>query len=305
MKRTTWLLVIIGLIGLLVWPLMAAAQDETECDIAYLFNGWARASAEGAPNGAVFGLLVKLGGEEDTLVGASSDVAAAVELHEMVMGDNDVMQMRPVEGGFVLPPDRYLELAPGGYHIMLIGLRQPLVAGETLDLTLHFERAGDIPITVPIRDMTTMEGGEQMADEMTMQPMPAMDWGEACAGLHVVGAWARAAAAGMPNSAAYALVLNLTDQDDTLIAASSNAAGAVELHQMVTGDNDVMQMRPVEGGIVVPAGGAALLKPGGFHIMMIGLTEALTAGDTIEITLTFAESGEVTLTVPVKEPEED
>lgn len=282
---------------LLVPTLVFAQQDESTCDLVYLFNGWARSTVEGAPNGAAFGILVNLGDEADTLLSVSTDAAEAVELHEMVMGENDVMQMRPVEGGFVIEPSSYLELRPGGFHIMLINLYEPLEAGEMLDLTLNFEQAGEVEVSLPIRDIDAMEAS--MSDDMDLQT-----WAEACATVHVVGAWARPAAAGMPNSAAYGLLLNLTDTEETLISASSDVAEAVELHEVVMGENDVMRMHPLEDGIAIPAGSATLLEPGGLHIMLINLNTELQADDTIELTLTFAESGELTLTVPIRELEE-
>jgi len=70
------------------------------------------------------------------------------------------------------------------------------------------------------------------------------------------------------------------------------------------GSGDVMQMSPIKGGIVIPAGGAVILQPGGKHIMMIGLTQELAVGTTLDFTLTFAQSGEITLTVPVQAPPE-
>ncbi len=293
------------LLSALVFVPLTAAQDDDACNVAYLFDAWARATPEGAPTGAVFGLLTNLSAEDDVLISVSTDSAEAVELHEVIMGDGDVMQMRPVEGGFAVSKGGYLELAPGGYHIMLINLTQPLVAGETLDLTLNFEHLGEVTITVPIHEMAE-EGGMGSAMEATPEAMmPLMDWPETCAKIHVVGAWARNSVAGMPNSAAYGLLVNLTDTDDTLVSATTAASEVVELHEMTMGDNDVMQMRPVEGGIVIPAGGTAWLKPGGLHVMLIGLTEALEADATIDLTLTFENSDAITLTVPIREPMED
>jgi copper(I)-binding protein len=286
---------------------MSAQEGEDGCDLVYLFNGWARSTVEGAPNGAAFGILVNLGAEADTLVSARTDAAEAVELHEMVMGDNDVMQMRPVEGGFVIAPNGYVQLQPGGYHIMLINLSHPLEAGEMLDLTLEFELAGEVSLSVPIRDVDAMDGemshDMEGMDESTM-PAPMMEWSAACAALHVVDAWARPAAAGMPNSAAYMLLLNLTESDETLVSASTDVAEAVELHEVVMGENDMMQMRPVEGGIAIPAGSATLLQPGGLHVMLINLAAELQVDDTLDLTLTFTEHGDVTLTIPIREPEE-
>ena len=307
--------VVIGsiVLCLLLMPFTILAQgDESECGVVSLFGAWARATAEGAPNGAAFGFLVNLSAEADTLIGARTDVAEVVELHEMIMGEGDVMQMRPVEGGFAVMPNHFLELKPGGLHIMLINLTQPLAAGSSFELLLNFEHAGEVSVTIPVREMTEMEGNMGMGGEMHMQPemtpdampQPNMEWDETCAAMHVVGAWARPAAAGMPNSAAYGLLLNLTDADDVLASASSSVAEAVELHEMTMGDNDVMQMRPIEGGIPVPAGGTALLQPGGLHVMLIGLTQELAAGTTMDLTLTFAENGDIELIVPIQEPME-
>lgn len=290
-------------------------EAETECDITYLFNAWARPAAAGTPNSAVYGLLVNLQGDMDTLVSASSGAAEVVELHEVTMGEGDVMQMRPVEGGLAIPPATYLELKPGGLHIMLINLTEPLVEGEQIELTLTFEHAGDVMLTVPVVDMTAMMlAGEGAMEGLSSGEMPgAMDatepeepapmWDEACATIYVVDPWVRPAMPGMPTSAAYGLLLNLTTDDEMLISAESAAAEALELHEMTMGEGDVMQMRPVEGGIAIPAGGATLLQPGGLHIMMINLAGMLADGETVDFTLTFAEYGDMPLTVPVREPQ--
>ena len=63
-------------------------------------------------------------------------------------------------------------------------------------------------------------------------------------------------------------------------------------------------MRPVEGGFVIPVMGTTLLKPGGFHIMLINLVEELEAGTMLDVTLTFSESGELEFMIPVREPGE-
>jgi copper(I)-binding protein len=317
MKLKT-LLTGLAIFALLATPLAAFAQeDEAACGVISLFDGWARATPEGAPTGAAYGLLVNLGSEEDTLVSVTTDAAEAVELHEMIMGDGDVMQMRPVEGGFTVAPNTYLQLAPGGLHIMLIGLTAPLEAGGTLNMVLTFEKAGEVALTIPVREMaamgeqsemmgTNMGDGEAATPEMMATEMPeseiaAPEWPEGCDKIHIVDPWVRAAVGGMPTSAAYALLLNLTAVDDTLIAAASEAAEAVELHEMLMGEGDVMRMSPVEGGIPVPAGGAAVLQPGGLHIMMIGLTQALDDGGTLDLTLTFENAGEVVVSAPVRQ----
>jgi copper(I)-binding protein len=109
---------------------------------------WARATAPAAEAGAAYGTLTVTGGT-DRLTGASSPVAAQVAVHENVH-DAGVMRMRPVEGGIALEPGKPLTLAPGGYHLMLEGLRQPLKPGETFPMTLTFAKAPPVTVTVPV-----------------------------------------------------------------------------------------------------------------------------------------------------------
>lgn len=99
---------------------------------------------------AAYMTLVNSGGTPDRLVAASTDVAELIELHESKMVDN-VMQMAPVPGGIAVPANGQVELKPGGLHVMLIGLKRDLAAGETVRLTLSFERAGTITVDVPVR----------------------------------------------------------------------------------------------------------------------------------------------------------
>ncbi|MDB5364380.1 MAG: hypothetical protein JWM77_307 [Rhodospirillales bacterium] len=106
-------------------------------------NGWARATAVGQSVGAGFLTLRNPGDTADKLVSASSDVAAKVELHTH-LNDNGVMKMRPVEGGLEIPAKGSVTLAPGGYHLMLMGLKAPLTEGQHVMLTLVFEKAGPI-----------------------------------------------------------------------------------------------------------------------------------------------------------------
>ncbi len=314
-----FLLVCSFVVVLLLGTSLVSAQSETSCKVVTLFNSWAAATPAGAPNGAVYGFLANLGDEPDTLMSATTDAAEAVELHQTVIGAADVMQMQPIEGGITVAGHDFQELKSGGLYIMLINLKQALVAGESLPLTLKFEHMGEVQLSVPIVDASQTENAMSgMGSEMTMEPassggMNAMTSTspaamsmvpESCAKVHVVGAWARPAVPGMPNSAAYALLVNLTDADETLVSASTAAATTVELHEMIMGSGDVMQMRPIEGGLVIPSGGAVIMQPGGKHVMLFGLTQELASGTAIDLTLTFARSGEQKLTVPVHAPPE-
>jgi copper(I)-binding protein len=109
-------------------------------------QAWARASAGTAITGAAYVTL--MGGDQpDSLVGASTPVAATAEVHETT-NDNGIMKMRPV-GTIAIPPHQMVTLSPGGYHVMMTGLKHKLVAGESFPLTLTFTHTA--PITVDVK----------------------------------------------------------------------------------------------------------------------------------------------------------
>jgi copper(I)-binding protein len=108
---------------------------------------WVRGTVAGQKATGMFGQIVSASGGK--LVSASSSVAGVVELHEMVM-DGNVMKMRAVSG-LELPAGKAVELKPGGYHLMLMDLRQELKAGESVPVTLVIEGAGGRRETVEIK----------------------------------------------------------------------------------------------------------------------------------------------------------
>ncbi len=101
-------------------------------------------------------------------------------------------------------------------------------------------------------------------------------------------------------TAAYFTVTNKGDVDDTLMAARTANAKSVELHQTTMTADGVMQMRPVEGGLPIPVGGTLKLSPGGMHVMVMGLDEALAAGGDLAMTLEFAKAGPIEIVLPVQ-----
>lgn len=102
------------------------------------------------------------------------------------------------------------------------------------------------------------------------------------------------------NSAAYMTLTNFTDADVALIGASSDAAAAAEVHLSSMGADGVMKMEK-QDSVAIPAGEALELKPGGYHIMLIGLTRELIVGDEVTLTLHFDGFDDLTLTVPVQD----
>jgi copper(I)-binding protein len=117
-------------------------------------EAWARPAVQGG-NGAVY--FVIRSSQEDKITGISSDIAEAVEMHESTMS-GDVMEMRQLES-VPLAAGEQVSFEPGGLHVMLIGLKQDLRAGDEIDITLHFQKHEDIPVTVQIQDTPASEQG--------------------------------------------------------------------------------------------------------------------------------------------------
>jgi copper(I)-binding protein len=145
--RTTVLILTMMLAGS-----MASMGHEIKAGDLLLTDLWCRATPPGAKVGAAYLTIENKGTAADRLVGLSSPASGQAEVHEMSMA-NGVMTMRPVTGGVALPPGKKVTLSPGGYHIMLTGLKAPLKEGEMLHVTLKFEKAGDVDATFHIRSV--------------------------------------------------------------------------------------------------------------------------------------------------------
>ena len=109
-------------------------------------DAWARATPGKAENGAAY--LTIVSPTADRLVAVSTPAAKKAELHTMTM-KGMVMEMRPVQG-VDIPAGQAVSLKPGGEHIMLLGLDQPLREGQSFQMTLNFEKAGPRPVTVMV-----------------------------------------------------------------------------------------------------------------------------------------------------------
>jgi copper(I)-binding protein len=135
------------LAGLLCVRAAAAAEPSI-----HVVDAWARATPPGAESGAVYCKIMNHGGA-DRLVGARSPAAHGVEIHASV-SESGVVEMRRIDA---LPVDAgaSVELAPGGTHVMLVGLAAPLAAGARIELTLVFAAAGEVTVEVPVVDART------------------------------------------------------------------------------------------------------------------------------------------------------
>ncbi len=111
--------------------------------------------------------------------------------------------------------------------------------------------------------------------------------------------YARAVPPGQPNSAAFMTLRNMGDADNAVVSASSPEAKVVELHTH-TMEDGMMKMRRIEK-IAIPAKGETVLKPGGLHIMLIGLKQQLKPGMKVSLTLNFTDGSETTVEAPVQQ----
>ncbi|MDH6179859.1 copper(I)-binding protein [Microbacteriaceae bacterium SG_E_30_P1] len=115
----------------------------------------------------------------------------------------------------------------------------------------------------------------------------------------ITDAWVKSAEEGM--SAAFGILENSGSADATIVSATTAASPMIELHETVENDSGEMVMQEKDGGFVIPAGSSFPLEPGANHIMLMGLTGPLAAGEEVEFTLTFADGSEYTFTAPVKD----
>jgi periplasmic copper chaperone A len=142
--RTRELLVSI----LLLVPSLAlpARTQQVKAGDLVISQAWSRATPGGAKVASAYLTIENKGAAPDRLSAISADVAGSAGVHEMATV-NGVMTMRPVEGGLVLPPATTVKLGPGGYHLMLTELKRPLKQGESVPMTLEFEKAGKVVVT--------------------------------------------------------------------------------------------------------------------------------------------------------------
>lgn len=132
-------------------PAKAATAGELSIE-----GGRARAMLPGQPTGAAYLTVVNNGKEPDRLVSVTSPAAGKVEIHEMKT-ENGVMKMRAVQGGLDIPAGGSVELAPGGLHMMFMDVKEPFKEGGNVPVTLEFEKAGKVELSLPVGPASGME----------------------------------------------------------------------------------------------------------------------------------------------------
>jgi hypothetical protein len=174
MKTTTIGFVFAALISG-VCATSAYAEDIKAGDLV-ISQAWTRATPGGAKTGGGFLTIENKGAAPDKLIGASADAAGKIEVHEMAM-NNGVMKMRPLDNGLTIEPGKSVKLAPGGYHLMMMDLKSPLKQGDKLPVTLQFEKAGKVAVTLDVEGVGAQgpAGGDMGGMKgMKMDKMPGM-----------------------------------------------------------------------------------------------------------------------------------
>ena len=127
---------------------------------------------------------------------------------------------------------------------------------------------------------------------MSFLPLPAPAADVMAGTLKISAAWARATPKGASVGGGYMTITNTGTAPDRLTGGSTNVSSKFELHEMSM-DNGIMKMRPLAGGLEIKPGQTIELKPGGSHVMLVGMTEQLKPGDHFKATLEFAKAGKV------------
>ena len=120
---------------------------------------WARATPAGAKTGAAYMTVINNGSSGDRLLAATTPVADKIQFHHSVSEDNGVSRMREMHDVAVARGAR-VTFSPGGMHVMLVGLKQPLKEGQTFPLSLTFEKAGKVDVTVSVAKVGAMQHGD-------------------------------------------------------------------------------------------------------------------------------------------------
>jgi len=121
---------------------------------------WSRATPGGARVAAGYMRIMNVGAQPDRLVGGSFAASGRFEVHETSVGADNVMRMRPLDGGVEIKPGESVELKPGGLHAMFLDLQRPLKEGEAVAGTLRFEKAGAVDVAYVVRGVAARSAGD-------------------------------------------------------------------------------------------------------------------------------------------------
>ena len=136
----------------------SATAHEYKAGSIEIKHPWARATPKGSEVAGGYMKLINTGKEPDRLIGGSVPIAGKFEIHEMSM-DGGVMKMRMLPKGIEIKPGQTVELKPGSYHLMFVGLKEPFEKGKRVKGTLQFEKAGKVEVEYAVEAIGGSPGG--------------------------------------------------------------------------------------------------------------------------------------------------
>jgi periplasmic copper chaperone A len=150
-----------------------ALAEEVKAGDLVITQAWSRATPGGAKVAGGYLTIENMGSTPDRLIGGSADVADKVQVHEMAT-NNGVMTMRPLDKGLAIEPGKTVMLAPGGHHLMLHGLKSPLKQGDKVPVTLEFEKAGKVKLSLDVQGIGAQAppASGNAGGNMDMKKMP-------------------------------------------------------------------------------------------------------------------------------------
>src|ERR1700709_2478848 len=146
------------------------AEDIKAGDLV-ISQAWSRATPGGAKIAGGYLTIENKGTSPDGLIGGSGDITDKIEVHEMAM-NNGVMTMRPLDKGLTIEPGKTVKLAPGGYHLMMFDLKGPLKQGDKVPVTLEFEKAGKVKLSLEVQGVGAQGPVGAGNSGMDMKKMP-------------------------------------------------------------------------------------------------------------------------------------
>ena len=144
--------------------------DEVKAGDLVISQAWSRATPSGAKVAGGYLTIENKGTAPDKLLSVSAEIAGKADLHEMTT-ENGVMKMRPLDKGLVIEPGKTVKFAPGGYHLMLQELKAPLKQGDKVPVTLEFEKAGKVALSLDVQGVGAQApgGGSEQPGHMMMK----------------------------------------------------------------------------------------------------------------------------------------
>jgi copper(I)-binding protein len=147
----------------------AARAEDVKAGDLVISQAWSRATPGGAKIAGGYLTIENKGAAADRLIGGSGEIAGKVEVHEMAM-NNGVMTMRALDKGLAIEPGKTVKLAPGGYHLMMFDLKGPLKQGDKVPVTLQFEKAGKVMLSLDVQGVGAQApGGMDHSGHMDMK----------------------------------------------------------------------------------------------------------------------------------------